>query len=92
VVTINTETKEITHSGQYWAFAHYSRVVRRGARRFDSASAAADLEHVSLENPDRQQVVIVTNTGAQRAIEMRLANMAAPIPLQANSVTTLVWK
>jgi O-glycosyl hydrolase len=62
------------------------------ARRFDSASAAADLEHVALENPDGQQVVIVTNTGAQRTIEMRLANMAAPIPLQANSVTTLVWK
>jgi glucosylceramidase len=31
VVTINSETKEITRSGQYWAFAHYSRVVRRGA-------------------------------------------------------------
>jgi len=92
VVTINSETKEITRSGQYWAFAHYARVVRRGARRFDSESAAADLEHVALENPDGQQVLIVTNTGARRTIELRLANMAAPVPLEANSVTTLVWK
>jgi glucosylceramidase len=92
VVTINSETKEITRSGQYWAFAHYARVVRRGARRFDSESAAADLEHVALENPDDQQVLIVTNTGARRTIELRLANMAAPVPLEANSVTTLVWK
>jgi glucosylceramidase len=92
VVTINSETKEITRSGQYWAFAHFSRVVRRGARRFDSESAAAELEHVALENPDGQQVLVVTNPGARRTIELRLANMAAPVPLQANSVTTLVWK
>ena len=92
VVTINSETKEITRSGQYWAFAHYSRVVRRGARRFVSESAAADLEHVALENPDGQQVLVVTNPGARRTIELRLANMAAPVPLKANSVTTLVWK
>src|SRR5262249_50265749 len=31
MVTINSATKEITRSGQYWAFAHFSRVVRRGA-------------------------------------------------------------
>ena len=82
MVTINSETKEITRSGQYWAFAHYSRVVRRGARRFDSQSATADLEHVALENPDGQQVLIVTNTGDRRTIKLRLANMAAPVPLQ----------
>ena len=92
VVTINSETREITRGGQHWAFAHYSRVVRRGARRFDSESAAADLKHVALENPDGQQVLIVTNTGATRTIELRLANMAAPVPLPANSVTTLVRK
>jgi glucosylceramidase len=92
VVTINSETKEITRRGQYWAFAHYSSVVRRGAGRFDSESAAADLDHVALENPDGQQVLVVTNTGARRTIELRLANMAAPVLWKANSVTTSVWK
>ena len=37
VVTIHSQTKEITRSGQFWAFAHFSRNVRRGARRFESA-------------------------------------------------------
>jgi glucosylceramidase len=92
VVTINSQTKEITRSGQYWAFAHYSRVIRRGARRFDSQSAAADLQHVALENPDGQQVVVVTNAGPARTIELRLANMAASVPLKANSLTTLAWR
>jgi glucosylceramidase len=92
VVTINSQTKEITRSGQYWAFAHYSRVIRRGARRFDSQSAAVDLQHVGLENPDGQQVLVVTNAGPARAIELRLANRAARVSLKENSVTTLAWR
>jgi glucosylceramidase len=92
VVTIDSRTKEITRSGQYWGFAHFSRVIRRGARRFESQSAVADLKHVALENPDGRQILILTNTGAARTIELRLANMAASVPLKENSVTSLAWK
>src|SRR6202050_3382220 len=52
VVTIDSQTKEITRNGQYWAFAHYSRVIRRGARRFESQTATGDLQHVAMENLD----------------------------------------
>lgn len=92
VVTINSQTKEITRSGQYWAYAHYSRMIRRGAHRFESHSPIADLHHVALENPDGQRVLIVTNPGSARTIELRLANMAASVSLKADSVTTLAWK
>jgi glucosylceramidase len=92
VVTINSQSREITRSGQYWAFAHYSRIVRRGARRFDSQSTLTDLKHVALENPDGQQVLVLTNPGVARTIELRLANMTASVPLKAASVTTLAWK
>jgi len=92
VVTINSEDNEITRSGQYWTFAHYSRVIRRGARRFSSRSAAADMKHVALENPDGQQVLVLTNPGAARDIELQLANMAASVSLKADSVTTLAWR
>jgi glucosylceramidase len=92
VVTINSHTKEITRSGQYWGFAHYSRVIRRGARRFQSQSSATGLQQVALENPDGQRVLIVTNPGSARTIELQLANMTASVPVKANSVTTLAWK
>lgn len=91
-MTINSQTKEITRSGQYWGFAHFSRIIRRGARRFESQSSSADLRHVALENPDGQQILIVTNTGPARTIELRLANMAASVPLKENSLTTLAWR
>jgi glucosylceramidase len=92
VVTINSQTKEITRSGQFWAFAHYSRLIRRGARRFDSQSSSPHLRHVAFDNPDGQQILVVTNTGPARTIELRLENMAASVPLKENSVTTLAWK
>src|ERR1019366_1519978 len=31
IVTIHSETQKITRCGQYWAFAHYSKVIQRGA-------------------------------------------------------------
>ena len=92
VVTINSQTKEITRSGQYWAFAHYSRFIRRGARRFDSQSTAVDLYHVGLENPDGQQMLVVSNAGAARTVQLQLGNMATSVPLKAKSLTTFAWK
>ncbi len=91
VVTVNSQTKEITRSGQFWTFAHFSRVIRRGAYRFDSHSTATGLHHVAFQNPDGGQVLVVTNTGAARTIELRLAGNVASIPLKANSLTTFTW-
>jgi glucosylceramidase len=107
VVTINSQTKKITYSGQYWAFAHYSRLVRRGARRFDSQRGAAAggglgplphfeqayyLQHVAFENPDGQRVLIVTNPGGARTVEVQLGEQAAEVALKEKSLTTLAWR
>jgi len=92
LVTINSQTKDISYSGQYWAFAHYSSFVRRGAHRIDSQSAANNLSHASFENPDGQRVLVLTNPGTARNCELRLAEASASVPLAANSVTTLVWR
>src|SRR5882724_11690696 len=35
LVTIDSQSKEVTRSGQYWAFAHFSRFMHRGAKRMD---------------------------------------------------------
>jgi hypothetical protein len=41
---------------------------------------------------DGQQVLVVTNPGPAKTIELRLANMAASVPLKANSVGSLAWR
>ena len=91
LVTIHSQTREITRSGQYWAFAHFSRMIRRGARRFDSRGILPGVDHVAFENPDGQRVLVVTNSGAARSVVLRLGEMKADVALDNNSVTTLVW-
>jgi len=91
MVTIHSQTKEITRSGQYWACAHFSRNVRRGARRFESASNLQRVQHVAFENPDGQKVLVVTNSGPEKNATLKQADRTADLILAADSVTTLVW-
>jgi len=91
MVTIHSQTKEITRSGQYWAFAHFSRHVRRGARRFESQSTLAGIDHVAFENPDGQEVLIVTNSGSARSAALQQSGQTAQVALAPDSITTLVW-
>jgi glucosylceramidase len=92
VVTIHSQSHEIMRSGQYWAFHHYARKIRRGARRFLSQASLTGIDHFACENPDGQNVLILTNSGTERAIALRLGEMTADLKCPASSVTTLVWK
>ena len=91
LVTIHSETNAIRYSGQFWALAHYSQFVRRGARRFESQSKSPDLSHVAFANPDGRHVLVVSNPGAARTCQVQLAGNSARIPLGENSLATLEW-
>ena len=91
LVTINSQTKEVTRSGQYWAFAHFSRFIQRGAKRFDSQSTAQDVSHVAAQSPDGRRVLVLANPTAARTVNVQLGANSADVRLDENSVTTLVW-
>jgi glucosylceramidase len=91
LVTIHSQTKEITRSGQYWAFMHFSRLVRRGARRFDSQGALTGISHVAFANADGTQVLVVTNSGDAQVASVQVGAMQADIALAKDSVTTWAW-
>jgi len=91
VVTVNSGTKEITRSGQYWALAHFSRGVQRGARRFDSAGTLPGVSHVAFENPDGTKVAVVTNRGSARKASLRIGSLKADVTLPADSLSTFAW-
>jgi len=91
LVTIHSQTREITRSGQYWGLAHFSRTIRRGARRFDSESTLRGVSHAAFANPDGTRVLVVTNSGPARTAAVQLGAMQADIALDKDSVTTWVW-
>jgi glucosylceramidase len=91
-VTIHSQSKEVTHSGQYWALAHFSRAIRPGPHRFASTSTSSNLSHGACENPDGKRVLVLSNRGLARIVELRAGNMAAAVPLESDSVNTLTWE
>ena len=92
VVTIHSGTQEITRSGQYWAFAHYSRALRRGAKRFGSMSEGTGIGHVAFRNPDGSNVAVLTNAGASTAVALAMNGMTADVMLPEHSIATLTWR
>ena len=99
VVTIDNATRKITRSGQYWAFAHYSRHVRRGAKVFETTrigdiaaqGSTSPVTHSGFRNPDGSFVVVLANRGAQKRIQLLLGSQALEVDLPADSVHTLQW-
>ncbi|HEY6447235.1 MAG TPA: glycoside hydrolase family 30 protein [Acidobacteriaceae bacterium] len=91
VVTLNSKTHEVTRSGQYHAFAHYSKTIQRGAQILATWSDLPHIDHVAAENPDGSRVLILTNQGEEREVQCALGNQALALTLPPDSITSLEW-
>lgn len=91
VVTIDSKTQQLTRSGQYWALAHYSKTVQRGARVIASSSSLPGVEHVAFANPDGTFVLVLTNQGKDLDIQCRVQGKSLSASLPADSILTLQW-
>lgn len=92
LVTIHSQTKEITRSGQYWAFAHYSRAFRRASTIVPSDGEIKDVHHVAAANPDGSYAMVLTNIGTnQRTVGVKQGRSAVDVTLPGDSIATLMW-
>jgi glucosylceramidase len=91
MVTIHSQTKEIIRSGQYWAFAHFSRTIKRGAKRFASTSNLSGVDQVAFENPDGQKILVITNSSGAKKANLKQGNKMAEVALPTESIVTLEW-
>jgi glucosylceramidase len=91
VVTLDSKTHAVRRSGQYKAFAQYSRVLDRDAQVFASWGDLPGISHIAAENPDGTRVLILTNQSREQDIQIALADQTLPVTLPPDSITTLVW-
>ena len=89
LVTLDSKTHAITRSGQYWAFAHYSKAVQRGAHVIGSDGTLSDIDHVAFENPDGSHVLVVTNQGGEQNVQCQVGTQVLNLTLDPGSITTL---
>jgi glucosylceramidase len=102
-VTLDTGTNRFTPSGQYWAMAHFSKHIRRGARVIASNSMepapgggalldqnkSTALTHSAFLNPDGSMVLVLANRGDRRQIQIVQGGNSLDIVVPADSLLTL---
>jgi len=91
LVTVNSSTDAVSYSGQYYALGHFSKFVKRGAKRIDSQAVIDGVDHVAFENPDGGKVLIVTNGGGERKLAVKCGEKVLELNLVPDSMTTLTW-
>ncbi len=99
VITVENDTHKVTRSARFWALAHYSKHVKRGAKVFrtdgmaDSAAETSTgaVSHAGFRNPDGSLVVVLANRGPQKRVQLLLGSSALDVDLPADSVHTLQW-
>lgn len=96
VVTVENGSHKVTKSGQYWAFAHYSKHVKRGAKVFATDGIGYDgaggtVSHTGFRNPDGSHVVVLANRGEARRVQLVMGARAVEVDAPADSVVTLEW-
>ncbi len=92
MITIQSRTKEITRSPNYWVLKHFTHAARKGARVVDSAGEIARVGHVAFVHPDGHMSAVLSNTGDARKVQLRMGGTATEVSLPANSLTNLSWR
>ena len=92
IIQINSQTQEIQYNDQYWALAHYSRFIKRGARQIASKCDHENISQSAFINPDGNYVVVVTNNGPEEDISLDIQGRYAIVEIPEKSVCTLTFK
>ncbi len=93
IVTIDSNTGEVSRNDEYYAFAHFSRFVLPGAVRVQSTATGSGIDNVAFRNAsDGSIVLVMTNSkmDAQRVSVMQ-DQTSFQYTMPAQSVATFVW-
>lgn len=94
VVTVDSQTGEISRTDEYYALAHFSRFVLPGAVRIEStATEKGGLDNVAFQNATDGSIVLVMVNSHAEARHVTVANRQTRFDydLPPASVATFVW-
>ena len=91
-IIADMKTGEVLYKSSYYYMGHFSKFIKRGARRIGFSIYTPFLEVAAFENPDGQKVVIVLNrTNDYHEFNIRDKEGIANITSKAHSILTLLY-
>ena len=90
-VVVNKDKNSFSLEPTYYAVGHFSKFVKRGAKRIGNSSYNDNLRVTSFQNPDGEVVVVVLNKGELALTpKLRIYDCTAQLDIPAKSLTTLI--
>ncbi|WP_121356143.1 glycoside hydrolase family 30 protein [Flavisolibacter nicotianae] len=87
----DTRSGKLIYTNAYYYIGHFSKFIKPGARRIESASSRSPLITTAFKNPDGKIVVIVMNsTNKELPFALWLEGKAAQTTSKAHSIMTFV--
>ncbi|CAJ1418831.1 unnamed protein product [Effrenium voratum] len=92
-VLADLQKDKVIFQPSYYAFGHFSRHIKPGARRILSASNRDCIEATAFANPDGILVAVVLNQSRHhKDVCIQLAGRVCRCPVLPHSITTLSFK
>ncbi len=101
LVTVDSKTCQLSYSGQYQAFAHFSHFVQRGAKYVASSSTGIpyqytgkfpSISHAAFRNPDGSLVVTIANPDEYQDITLEVNGRNYRVALPDDAIVTMVFE
>ncbi|HUU12556.1 MAG TPA: glycoside hydrolase family 30 beta sandwich domain-containing protein [Terriglobia bacterium] len=92
VVIIDRQKKQVTYTGLYYYLAHFSKFVRPGSVRIETAGRREHVRCIAFLKPDGTIVAEVLNSQHHRAtVSLGWRDRAVNVELPPLSITTYIW-
>ena len=92
VITVNSQSGNVTYNADYYALGHFSKFVAPGAVRISSTSSSGSLNQVAFRNTNGRLAVVAHNTGsASMNVRVGSGATAMSVAVPANAGVTFSW-
>lgn len=92
-VHADTRTGKLIYTNAYYYIGHFSKFIRPGAKRINSAASRSQLLTTAFLNEDKSTVVVVMNTSDKPVTyNLCIGRNAAVVDIPARAIQTLVLR
>lgn len=87
----DTRSGQLIFSNSYYYIGHFSKFLKRGAKRIAASASQSNLLTTAFINPDGEQVVIVMNpSGKLVKYQLMIGKVSTLIVAQPHSISTML--
>lgn len=84
--------KSLHYASSYYYIGHFSRFIKRGAKRIGSSVYTSDLEVCAFQNPDGSIAVVAMNASEEvKKVVLRFHEEIAQTFIPAHSIVTFIF-